>query len=217
MTNEAATAALLRYNADRSEQKMRDVQTALAKLSEDPGQPNNKSVVARRAGVSREFINSHPELGRLIETAARQARHVPLPQHHDDTTIRGLQAQNRTFAQQISQQKALIAELRSTIEELRRQRQLHLGAQLMGSAVDPSTHAQLQLDHDRLAAANAALQRRLHEQDRLIAVLQEDLAASRQAHADDIGRLTADTTSPVALIRNCDTDNAAHDRRQRSR
>jgi predicted RNase H-like nuclease (RuvC/YqgF family) len=199
--NEAATAALLRYNADRSEQKRRDVQTALAELAEDPRQPINKSNVARRAGVSREFINSHPELGQLIETAARQARHTPLTQHYDDTTIRGLQAQNRTFAQQISQQKTLIAELRSTVEELRRQRQLHLGAQLMASAVDPNTHAQLQLDHDRLAAENAALQRRLVENDRLIAVLQEDLAASRQAHAVDIARLTADSTPPVAAIR----------------
>jgi cytosine/adenosine deaminase-related metal-dependent hydrolase len=201
MKSEASTAALLRYNADRSEQKRRDVQTALAELAEDPSQPINKSNVARRAGVSREFINSHPDLGRLIETAARQARHTPLPQHRDDTTIRGLQAQNRTFAQQISQQKALIAELRSTIEELRRQRQLHLGAQLMASTVDPNTHAQLQLDHDRLAAENAVLQRRIDEHDRLIPILQEDLAASRQAHADDIGRLTADTTSPVVVIR----------------
>jgi predicted RNase H-like nuclease (RuvC/YqgF family) len=201
MKSEASTAALLRYNADRSEQKRRDVQTALAELAEDPRQPINKSNVARRAGVSREFINSHPDLGRLIETAARQARHSPLPHHHDDTTIRGLQAQNRTFAQQISQQKALIAELRTTIEELRRQRQLHLGAQLIASAVDPSTYAQLQLDHDRLAAENAALQRRLDELERLIAVLQEDLAASRQAHADDIAGLTADTTSRVAVIR----------------
>jgi predicted RNase H-like nuclease (RuvC/YqgF family) len=173
MKNKAATAALLRYNADRSEQKRRDVQTALAELAEDSRQPINKSNVARRAGVSREFINSHPDLGRLIETAARQARHTPLPQHHDDSTIRGLQAQNRTFAQQISQQKVQIAELRTTIEELRRQRQLHLGAQLMASAVDPNAHAQLQLDHDRVAAENAALQRQLDEHDRLIAVLRK--------------------------------------------
>jgi predicted RNase H-like nuclease (RuvC/YqgF family) len=191
----------LRYNADRSEQKRRDVQTALAELAEDPRQPINKSNVARRAGVSREFINSHPDLGRLIETAARQARNAPLPQHHADTTITGLQAQNQTFAQQLSQQKALIAELRSTIEELRRQRQLHLGAQLMASAVDPNVHAHLQLDHDRLAAENAMLQRRLVENDRLIAILQEDLAASRQAHAADIARLTADSTAPVVAIR----------------
>jgi hypothetical protein len=48
---------------------------------------------------------------------------------------------------------------------------------------------------------NAALQRRLDEHDHLIAVLQEDLAVSRQAHADDIARLTANTTSPVVVIR----------------
>ena len=87
----------------------------------------------------------------------------------DDTAVTGLQAQNQTFAQKISQQKTLITELRSTIEELQRQRRLHLGAQLMAAAVDPDTHAQLQLDHDRLAADNAALQHRLDEKDRLIA------------------------------------------------
>jgi len=201
MKNEAATVALLRYNAERSEQKRRDVQTALAELAEHPRQPINKSNVARRAGVSREFINSHPELGQLIETAARQARHKPVSQHHGDTTIRGLQAQNQIFAQEISRQKTVVAGLRSTIEELRRQRQLHLGAQLMASAVDPNTHAQLQLDHDRLVAKNAALQRRLDEQDRHIAALQDDLAASRQAHVDDIARLTAGTNSPVIVIR----------------
>jgi hypothetical protein len=48
---------------------------------------------------------------------------------------------------------------------------------------------------------NVALQRRLDEHDRLIAVHQEDLAASRQGDADDIARLTADTTSPVVVIR----------------
>jgi predicted RNase H-like nuclease (RuvC/YqgF family) len=201
MSADIAVIALRRYNQNRSATKKEAVRAAVAQLAEDPGQPINKSAVARRAGVSREFINSHPELRRLIETAARQARHTPLPQHHDDTTIKGLQAQNRTFAQQISQQKSLIAELRSTIEELRRQRQLHLGAQLMAAAVDPEAHAQLQLDHDRVAAENAALQRRLDEHDRLIAVLQEDLAASRQAHAADIARMTADTTPRVAVIR----------------
>src|SRR5204862_7707618 len=143
--------------ADRSEQRLRDGQTALAELAEHPTQPINKTNVARRAGVSREFINTHPDLGRLIETAARQARHTPLPKHRDDATIRGLQAQNRTFAQQISQQKDLIAELRTTIEELRRQRQLHLGAQIVAAAIDPNAHASLQLDHDRLAAENAGL------------------------------------------------------------
>lgn len=77
MTNQPAIAALLRYNSIRSEQKKRDVQTALAELTEDPNQPINKSIVARRAGVSREFINTHLDLSRLIEAAARHARHTP--------------------------------------------------------------------------------------------------------------------------------------------
>jgi hypothetical protein len=201
MKSEASTAALLRYNADRSEQKRRDVQTALAELAEDPRQPINKSNVARRAGVSREFINTHPELRRLIETAARQAHPAP-PPNLDDRTTRGLKAQNQTFAQKISQQKTLIAELRSKIEELRRQRQLHLRAQIVAAAIDPDAHASLQLDHDRLAAENAGLRRRLDEKDRLIAALQEDLVASRHAHADDIARLAQNSNSSVAAIRN---------------
>jgi len=49
MTNQAAIAALLRYNSLRSEQKKRDVQAALADLIEDPSQPINKSSVAGRA------------------------------------------------------------------------------------------------------------------------------------------------------------------------
>ncbi|BBC69107.1 hypothetical protein DSM43518_03200 [Mycobacterium marinum] len=194
MTSQTAIDALLRYNSIRSEQKKIAVQTALAELSEDPNQPINKSIVARRAGVSREFINSHRDLGRLISTAAREARNTPLPRHHDDTRVQSLLAQNQTFAHKISHQNTTITELQSTIEELRRQRQLHLGAQLLASAVDPDSHARLQLDHDRLAAENTTLQRRLDEKDRLIQVLQEDLAASRQAHADDITRFAQDTS-----------------------
>jgi Family of unknown function (DUF6262) len=95
MSADIAVIALRRYNQNRSATKKEAVRAAVVQLAEDPGQPINKSAVARRAGVSREFINSHPELRRLIETAARQARHAPLPQHHDDTTIRGPQAQNR--------------------------------------------------------------------------------------------------------------------------
>jgi hypothetical protein len=114
-----------------------------------------------------------------------------------DTTIRGLQAWNQTFAQQNTRN----TQLRTAIEELRRQRQLHLGAQLMASDIGPDTHADLQLDHDPPAAENAALRRRLDEYDRFIAVLQEDLAASRQAHADDIAHPSASTTSPVVIIR----------------
>jgi hypothetical protein len=50
----------LRYNADRSEQKRRDVQTALAELAEDPSQPINKSNVARRAGFSELRMTLRP-------------------------------------------------------------------------------------------------------------------------------------------------------------
>ena len=50
MTNQIAIAAWVRYNCIRSERKKRDVQTALAELTQDPNQSINNPIVARRAG-----------------------------------------------------------------------------------------------------------------------------------------------------------------------
>ncbi|WP_433755653.1 DUF6262 family protein [Nocardia sp. CA-135398] len=196
MSGSAATAALARYNKDRAQQKKNAVRAALGELLEDARQPITKSNVARRARVSREFIHSHPELGQMIEAASR-ARIAPAHEHGGGKTLQGLQAQNQTFARKIAQQKTVITQLRETITELRRQRELQLGAQLAAVTVDPDIHSRLQLDHDRLAAEKATLKRRLAEKQQQVEVLQEDLAASRQAHIDDVAQLSPGSVSPI--------------------
>lgn len=191
MTRQAALTALAHYNRQRSKDKHDAVRAALTRLIDDPHQPINKSVVARHAGVSREFINTHPELKALIERAAR-ARHrdprPPAPATHV-AELDGLRAQNRTYTDTITRQKRVIAELRATITELGEQRKLHLGAQLAASAFDVDAHRRLQLDHDRLTADHRQLSVRLDELERLLARTMDDLAASRRAHAEDLTRL----------------------------
>jgi chromosome segregation ATPase len=204
MSNEVAIAALARYNRSRSEAKKDAVRAAVARLAEDPDHTINKSVVARHAGVSREFINTHHELKALIDAAARRARNGTSPDAKPaqtvDAELGGLRAQNRTFADTIARQKATITELRSTIEQLRHQRKLHLGAQLAATVVDPDAHRRLQLDHDRLAADKRQLQVRVDELERTVNSLRDDLAASRRAHAEDLAQHAPNTRQSAAVI-----------------
>ena len=189
MSTDAAITALVRYNQTRSEAKKDAVRAAVARLTEDP-HSINKSVVARQAGVSREFINSHPDLKALIDAAARShhTRHRAAPARTVDAELSGLRAQNQTFSDTIANQKAVIAELRATIEQLRHQRKLHLGAQLAATTIDPEIHRRLQVHRDRLAADNRQLHARIDDLERIIADQREDLAASRRAHAEDLAQ-----------------------------
>jgi hypothetical protein len=66
-----------------------------------------------------------------LATAPR--RHTP----SIDAELSGLRAQNRTFADTIAHQKPVIADLRSTVEQLRHQRKLHLGAHLAARSSIP--------------------------------------------------------------------------------
>jgi hypothetical protein len=202
MSTDAAVAALVRHNRDRSETKKAAVRAAIARLIEDPRHTINKSVVARHAGVSREFINSHRDLKALIDDVARahnHARHGATPARTVDAELSGLRAQNRTFADTIAHQKSTIADLRTTIEQLREQRKLHLGAQLAAKLIDPEAHGRLQLDHDRLVADNRQLQARITELERTVVELRDDLAASRRAHAEDLAQ-TATSTGQCAPV-----------------
>jgi hypothetical protein len=60
-----AITALVRYNEARSETKKDAVRVAIARLTEDADRAISQSLVARQAGVSREFINTHPDLKEL--------------------------------------------------------------------------------------------------------------------------------------------------------
>ena len=203
MTTDAAITALIRHNRARSETKKAAVRAAIARLTEDPRHTINKSLVARHAGVSREFINSHPDLKELINTVA--AAHAKngigtAPTGTADAETSGLRAQNRTFADTIAHQKSTIADLRATIEQLRHQRKLHLGAQLAATIVDPDVHMRLQIDYDRLAADKRRLEVRIDELERLVNDLRDDLAASRRAHAADIAQHQSRDDVPVVPL-----------------
>jgi chromosome segregation ATPase len=204
MSTEAAIAALARYNQTRSEVKKDAVRATVARLTEDRGHTINKSVVARHAGVSREFINSHHDLKALIDAAARLAHNdtppSATPARTVDAELSGLRAQNRTFADTIAHQKATITELRSTIEQLRHQRKLHLGAQLAANVIDPDAHGRLQLDHDRLAAEKLRLHARVAELQSTVNSLRDDLAASRRAHAEDLVQHAPNTRQSAPVI-----------------
>ena len=202
MRSEAAIQALNDYNRDRSEDKKNAVRAAVARLVETSGNGITQAQVARDANVSREFINSHPELKSLIKSAARaHGSGETLGTESPRADAPALLAQNRTYAATIERQKQTIAELRTTIDQLRHQRQLHLGAQLAATAIDRDVHCRLQLDHDRLAADNQQQHARIDELQRLTDRLQEDLAVSRQAHADDVNRLVGNEASIVPLSR----------------
>lgn len=204
MRSEAAIRALNEYNQARSATKKAAVRAAVVRLSETPGDAVTQALVARVAGVSREFINTHPELKALIKAAARLGENnTPAMASTSDGGTRGLLAQNRTFATTVKHQKQTIAELRATIEQLRHQRKLHLGAQLAVTTVDADTHLRLQLDRDLQAAENLQYRSRIEEMQHLIDRLKDDLNASRQAHAEDLARLTPPLrrqTAPVISL-----------------
>lgn len=197
MTTPTAIAGLIQYNTARSDQKKQAVLVAVTELLANRQGRINKSIVARRAGVSREFIYAHSGLRTLIDAAAAEIQDNGTSDVSESTNINGLRAQNQTFATKISEQKSVIAQLRSTIQELQRQRQIYLGDALTHSAVDIGDHQRLQADHDRLAGENTSLQQRMQQQDILITELREDLTASRRAHAEDIERHTSDAAVSI--------------------
>lgn len=203
MSTDAAIIALVRYNQTRSEAKKDAVRAAVARLTEDAHHTINQSLVARHAGVSREFINTHPDLKELINAAAAaqsKSGRGAAPTRSVAAEVSGLRAQNRTFADTIAHQKSTIADLRTTIEQLRHQRKLHLGAQLAAKVIDPDAHSRLQLDHDRLAVDKRQLQARVIELERTVTELRDDLAASRRAHAEDLAQHAPNTGEGAPVI-----------------
>ena len=71
MSTDAAITALVRYNQTRSEAKKDAVRAVVAR---DGHGVEGRRQVARHAGVSREFINTHPDLKELIDAAAAAGR-----------------------------------------------------------------------------------------------------------------------------------------------
>ncbi len=88
--------------------------------------------------------------------------------------------------------------MRDRISDLERQRQRWLGSQLeQREAVDPETHLELRLANDRLQSANVELNREVQELRRMLETTAEELAASRQAHREDIAALRGSEVVPL--------------------
>lgn len=189
MTTDTAVEALRRNRADTSAAKKQSVLTALDKLRAQ-GTEVNLSTVARAAGVSRQFLYTHEALRQAISVAATaDCAEQPQPGVRADMTY-ALRADRRVLAAKVERQTTAIATLKEQITALENQRKRWLGSQLnTGPAVDPEMHAELRITNERLMAENSSLVAQIAELGRLNTLLEAELAASRQAHAEDVARL----------------------------
>lgn len=198
-----AVVGLARYRASESQRKKRNVLIALQDLGDRHG-VITIAAVSREAGVSREFIHSHQELHKAVRQAAKHSR-------EQETTVVNLaragmdgsaRADRLTLLALTERQRSQIVELRDRLRDFERQRQLWLGSQLAGASsfIDPEVHTELRITNERLLADNTSFNRQVTELRRLTSVLEADLAASRQAHIEDVRQLTADVPEVAQLV-----------------
>jgi hypothetical protein len=183
MPSEKAVEAMKRYSKDNSANLKQHVQDCVARLAAE-GKRINITAVAREAGVSREFIHSHPDLHALVSAHKQTAR--PPKGAAEDAVAAGLRADRNTLIAKVAKQKAQIDKQAQRIADLERQRKLWLGSQLGKSLIDPEEHQELRVTNDRLMAENTALTQKVTELTRLNTILEADLRASREAHMEAV-------------------------------
>lgn len=202
MPSEAAIEALRRHRAQESDDKKSDVLSALDEMNRN-GTRVTIAGVARAASVSREFIHSHPALHGAV-TAVAAADRIPrsTPESIRWRDGAGLRADRATLLSRVERDKRLIVDLKASLADFQAQRKRWLGSQLdEPAAVDPEVYAELRIAHERLVADARGTDRQLVESRRLVQVLESDLAASRQAHAEDVQRLSNDGGNVIAFGR----------------
>lgn len=199
MTTDAAVAALRRNRADTSAAKQQAVLAALDQLTAQGGELNI-STVARAAGVSRQFVYTHQALRAAVANAADSVRDGQPSESTGLDVALGLRADRRVLSVKVQRQAATIVELQAQIEALQRQRKRWLGSQLdSGVTIEPEAHAELRITNERLIEENSSLLAQVSELRRICTLLEADLAASRQAHAEDIANVTGVGTSVTTL------------------
>ncbi|MCA1700403.1 MAG: DUF6262 family protein [Actinobacteria bacterium] len=107
---------LLKAAARRRADAVARGRAALVELARR-GEPVTFQAVAREAGVSRQWLYTHPELRAEIERArtdiGRQGRGVPTPQRSSDASLRqrveGLLDENRRLRQELGQLREELA------------------------------------------------------------------------------------------------------------
>lgn len=200
MSRRNAVDALRAARAADSEYKRQAVRDALAEAVAE-AVPLTVSAIAERAGVSRQFLYSHPDLRDLVATAARAPALRPVRAPSGGDIEDGLRATQNTLAAKIERQRATNAELRARIAGLEAQRKRWLGSQLDTQAtIDPVEHADLRAAADRLMDDNAALRRKVVELERLNGIYESDLAALRQALSEALAEQGVADDDPVVSI-----------------
>jgi len=197
VSSSSAVEALRKSREEDSKRKQQQAKSATEALIAE-GMLVNVSAVARRAGVSREFIYAHQDLLKGVEKAREQtqAEQPATPATSSDQQGRyigrGIRADRATLADQVRRLRARLEERDIELGDLRQQRQRWLGDQLTSADVNPEVHDELRITNERLTTDNMALRRRLSELRRLNTTLEADLSASRQSHTETIAALSAD-------------------------
>ena len=192
--------ALREHRQALSGQKKEAVGQALLALT-GRGAAINISSVARQAGVSREFIHSHPDLHTAVKQAAHKVREE---WNHDQilaatASARGAAADRLTLVAEVQRLRRRAKEQGKIIDELRTQRRRWLGAQLPDpNRVDPAVHAELRSANERLMAEKAGFTNTIDELRRIINALKHDLAAARGALAQELAEPDRTTLTPTA-------------------
>lgn len=194
------TDALRAHRAATSRLKRLSV---LASIDELAKGVNSLTVaaVARHAGVSREFIHSHDELLDALRTAAKKQLETPRPGVEGPTRLeKRLMAEKRTLLGTVGRNKALLEQQAGELATLRGQRRRWLGEQLE-PAIDPDEHRELRIINDRLTTEVATQNAEIAELRRSISILESDLSASRQAHAETVHELLQSETNVTSIGR----------------
>jgi hypothetical protein len=191
MRKEASVRALRNHQVERSKRKSLEVLKAVEDLASE-NSPITVAAVCRVAQVSREFVYSHPVLHEAVVRAARQSKERSAADLPSDTNfMHGLKADRATLLRKIQRQREQIEEQKGQLAAAERQRKLRLGMQLDGEDVlNPAILTELRFSNEKLMTDNTVLTRQISELKRLVAVLESQYAASRQAHAEDLARLS---------------------------
>lgn len=170
----------------------------------ESGQDITVSSISRSAAVSREFIHSHRELHDAVNKAAKlqRAKENSSAPQGSGTNTQGLRADNAMLLNVLEKQRKRIAELEASEQDHQLQRQKWLGSQLASTnAIDPEVLSELHLTNERLMSDNEKLKRKVKELRQLVEVGVADLAASRQAHAEDVAQFQDESQRVVPIDR----------------
>jgi len=158
-------AALQRARAHDAARKRQAVLDALQRMA-DNGVRVTFDLVARQAGVSRQFLYSDPQLRAAIEEARRRPPPAPHRDTFDDPD--GLRTDLLLAREEIKRLRAENTKLKAKLIE-------HIASSQLGSQDETQRE---------LTARNAELAREANALRRQLTIAHEDLAAARDTNRD---------------------------------